>query len=260
MGVTLVAGYGPNKPAAFSDLLSILRNACGTVSELTGWIRLYDDLQVHATIVGLEGKRSGDSISQDNLRSRIGGTGPWPPINIAGLLDFLAGPVSDVSIVVGGFQKNTVNPFDPARTPFERSFDVRRDGLLVAMGWPHTGESFSASLIGVRKYMEKFNVVHKYHVHPHDQDNDLFFVIGEVNAERWQVTPQPEQATIQSAIDRLVVSCRQALAKSQRTMSFRLRELQLVKYERTSLAQTSFARSVSDVDVQTFVGLYDHPA
>jgi hypothetical protein len=261
-GVTLVAGYGSAKPQPFSQLLSDLRTCCAAIPDLTGWIEFYNQAQVHATIVGLEGKRSGDSIVQDNIRSRVGGTGPCPSMNIGGFLDFLGGPVSELAIVVGGFQQGAVNPFDrdPCHKPFQRSFDVRADGLLVAMGWPHSESGFMPSLIGLRKYLETFNIVHKYHLRPQDQDNDFFFVIGEVNAERWHTASQPEREATQKSIDRLVAQCRQALSSCQHRISFALRDFQLVNYAHTSLAGNSFSRRASEVDVDTFLRLYDPPA
>ncbi len=257
-GVTLVAAYGNDKPDQFAQLLSDLKDYCGAATNLADWIHLYSKVQIHATVVGLEGKRYGDSIVQDNMSTRHGGPGPGAPMNFAAMLRFFRSWTSDVPVVVGGFESSVVNPFelDARRTPFLRSFDIRPDGLLVAMGWPYTDGTFMPHLIGLRKYLEAFNIVHKYHVRPQDQDNDLFFVVGEIDASRWESASAADRTSVQHAIDRLVEDCRQRLSKHPYAFSLRTTDLYVVKYLRTSLAEVSFAEQVSATSVSGLVSLY----
>jgi hypothetical protein len=259
-GVTLVAAYGEEKPDQLEQLLSDLAARCRSKIRLAGWIRRYESAQVHATVVGLEGTRCGDSVVQENLRARLGDAGPAPPVNFGAMLEFFASSVSEVPVVVGGFCENDVNPFDPGRAPFQRSFDIRSDGLIVAMGWPHTNAAFTPYLIGLRKYLEAFNLVHKYHVRPQDQDNDLFFVVGEIDAGRWKTASDGERTAAQETINELVTECRQDLSERRFTFSFGPRDLYVVRYRRTSLAEVSFASRVTEIDVRTLFGLYVEPA
>ena len=112
------------------------------------------------------------------------------------------------------------------------------------------------SLIGLRKYVETFNVVHKYHVRPQDQDNDLFFVVGEVDADRWDRSAQTERDTVQDEIDRFVLECRRELSTDRHAFAIAPRDFYLVRYGRTTLADVSFERRIVDVDGATFVSLY----
>ena len=254
-GVTLVAVYGNEKPDQFVQLLSKIEESCKAEESLAGWIRLYKRAQVHATIVGLEGKRNGNSVVQENYSKRVGGDGPWPPINFKALLGYFSSSVSDVQMMVGGLGKESVNPFDHQK-PFQRSFDIRSDGLLVAMGWPRTNGRFTSHLIALRKDLEKFNVVHKYHIQPQAQDNDLFFVIGEVDADRWRSASTKERDHAQKAIDALATECRQILLENRYTFSLRPKDLYVVKYKLTSLESVCSASRVTEIDHNTLLNLY----
>jgi hypothetical protein len=128
------------------------------------------------------------------------------------------------------------------------------------MGWPHTNAAFTPYLIDLRKDLEAFNLVHKYHVWPQDQDNDLFFVVGEIDAGRWKTASDSERTAAQEAINELVTECRQDLSERRFTFSFGPRDLYVVRYRRTSLAEVSFARRVTEIDVRTLLRLYVEPA
>ena len=258
-GVTLVAAYGDDKPDQLAQVLSDLAERCRSAGRLAGWIRPYERAQIHATVVGLEGTRCGDSIHQENLGIRLGDAGPGPPVNFGAMLELFASSAFELPVVVGGFDEHDVNPFDPVRAPFQRSFDIRSDGLIVAMGWPHANGAFTPYLIGFRKYLETFNLVHKYHVRPQDQDNDLFFVIGEIDAERWEAASDDERTSAQEMINELVAECRQHLSERRSTFSLGPRDLSVVAYRRTSLADVSFASRVTEIDVRTLLGLYGVP-
>jgi hypothetical protein len=258
--VTLVATYGEGKPGQLVQLLSNIAECCRSEIRLADWIRPYDNAQIHATVMGMEGTRCGDSVVQENLRARLGDAGTAPPVNFEAMLEFFASSVSEVPVVVGGFRENDANPFDPGRAPFQRSFDIRSDGLIVAMGWPHANAAFTPCLIGLRKHLEAFNLVHKYHVRPQDQDNDLFFVVGEIDAGRWITASDSERTAAQEAINELVTECRRNLSERRFIFSLAPRDLYVVKYRRTSLAEVSFASRVTETDARTLLRLYVEPA
>jgi hypothetical protein len=258
--VTIVAVYGEEKPDQLAQFLSNLAERCRSEIRLAGWIRLYERAQIHATVVGLEGTRCGDSVVQENLRARLGDAGPALPVNFEAMLEYFKSSISEVPVVVGGFRENYINPFDPSRAPFQRSFDIRSDGLIVAMGWPHTNAAFTPYLVGLRKSLEALNLVHKYHIRPQDQDNDLFFVVGEIDAGRWKAASDDERNSAQGAINKLVTECRHDLSERRFTFSLGPRDFYVVRYRCTSLAKVSFARRVTEIDAQTLLGLYSEPA
>jgi hypothetical protein len=107
--------------------------------------------------------------------------------------------------------------------------------------------------------LEAFNLVHKYHVRPQDQDNDLFFVVGEIDAGRWNTASDGERTAAREAINELVTECRRILSKQRFSFSLAPRDLYVVRYRRTSLAEVSFASRVTEIDVRTLLGLYVEP-
>lgn len=255
-GVTLVAAYGNRKPKPFEMLLAELKKRCNATTIYSQWIRLYNDEQVHATIVGLEGDRCGDRVVQKNMQDRLGGIEHAPPMRLEGLVGFLRSPICGFDLAIGGFQKGDVNPFDPERKPYDRSFDIRSDGLIVAMGWPLTGALFMPHLINLRKNLEKFNVVHKYHIRTQDLDNDLFFVLGEIDVDKWKNASDNEREDVQKAIDDLVAQCRLDLSKQRYVFCLSASDLNVVKYRYRSLAEIIYAEQASRIRPATLLNLY----
>ena len=90
----------------------------------------------------------------------------------------------------GGFSADILNPYD-SRPPFERSFTIRPDGLIVAIGWPVFNDVIQPALINFRKGAEHFQIVHKYHAKEADCDNDAFFVMGAVTSKPWESDGKP---------------------------------------------------------------------
>ena len=148
-GVTLVAFYG-DKPAEFAALIADCQQRLHAFAGSA--FRPYAVAQVHATVVGLE--RAADA-------------------DFEGLFHFLREEVRPIQIQIGGFKADRRYPFESrGEHPYRRSFSIQND-VAVAMGWPSSGE-----LDRLRRSMQRFGVVHKYHRMPTDIDNDLFFVLG----------------------------------------------------------------------------------
>ena len=59
------------------------------------------------------------------------------------------------------------------------------------------GKPLAPLLLGLRKYVECFGVVHKWHTSPLSQDNYLLIVVGEVNYKAWDA----DRERIQNALD-----------------------------------------------------------
>jgi hypothetical protein len=175
MQLTLVSHYGP-KLAPFAEKIRLLQSLIA--EQLGRRFEPYTAEQVHGTIIGLEGARFGARIRNENFR-RFRGEERF--INFQGLLDFLrAQPEPDWEVRVGGYDLACDYGFTSAgRHPFLRSFSVRGE-IAVAMGWPHRSGSFVSSLDELRRALQYFGALHKWHQRESDVDNDFFFVLGRV--------------------------------------------------------------------------------
>jgi hypothetical protein len=172
--LTLVSHYGA-KPPAFArlleQLLGILRARLGNN------FHPYTLEQVHGTIVGLEGTRTGAGVRNENLfRLR----GEERPIDFAALLDFVRNKFPTLHIQVGAFPRERDFGFlSQCEHPFFRSSSIR-NGIAVAMGWPMNARRASNALDDVRRAFLQCGVLHKWHQRPDAIDNDFFFVLGRV--------------------------------------------------------------------------------
>lgn len=198
VGVTLVALYGP-KPPRTLELLDVVQ------AELAGAFgdafTAYDVDQVHATVVGLEGYRVGPEILNTNF-TRV--TGERRAMDLKGLFSFLnTTPLLPLRIRIGGFERARTYPFTSRGLhPYVRSFALCGPHA-VTMGWPVGGIAYGGLLGDLRRKCADYNVLHKYHEHPVDSDNDFFFVLGQI--ERDSVSPAHVEA-VQDRVRRLLAA------------------------------------------------------
>ena len=178
MNLTLVAFYG-EKPRPLAQFIE----ACQALvaAQLPRAFRPYALGQVHATIAGLEGLRRGESLLNANYFER----GEQRAMDISGLVAFLrtTGRLP-FRVRIGGFRPERSYGFKSfARHPYERSFELQASNAAVAIGWPVDGQAFPPALDELRRELNQFNVLHKYHVDARSIDNDLFFVLGKAGAQ-----------------------------------------------------------------------------
>jgi hypothetical protein len=174
MQLTLVSHY-LEKPPEFARLLQELQ---ASLSRMLGdSFRSYELAQVHGTIIGLEGVEIGEGIRNENfLRCRH--EEKW--MDFDGLLAFLRTEVAGFSIRIGGFKAADDYGFvSQSQHPFLRSFSLQKE-IAVAMGWPFQGGMISPALNNLRRRLQLFGVLHKWHRRPDDVDNDFFFVLGQI--------------------------------------------------------------------------------
>ena len=178
MNLTLVALYGP-KPQALVDLFSAvqaeIRNQLGDA------FTPYAMDQIHATLVGLEGTRTGEGVLNNNLVN----TERTPrSMDLEGLFRFLFDtPLLPLTIRIGGFSQFAAYPFTSrGQHPYVRSFSLRREEAVV-IGWPAGEHNYPVSLDRLRRRCADYNVLHKYHQCAGDIDNDLFLVLGHLRRD-----------------------------------------------------------------------------
>ncbi len=180
--LTLVALFG-DKKQHYSELWNLLEELQGAIEKILGKenFRRYEEIRVHATIVGLEGYRDGENIWNKTCYEVFG---TYCAMDIAGLLEFVLNgdnPFLPVSIQVGGFKESVVYPFSSqGHAPYFRSFSIQNE-IAVAMGWPVQNNAYTSDIDKLRRSFNQFNVVHKYHNSDKAYDNDFFFVLGNVS-------------------------------------------------------------------------------
>ena len=237
--LTLVSFYG-DKPRDFAGLIARCQQL---VAKTVGSAFIpYDVRQVHATIIGLE-RHHAPAYNANFFKHR----GRNVPMDFSGFLTRLreSGRIP-FEVQLGGFA-NRDYPFTSRdKTPFERSFSVQEDEVVV-MGWPvqvtppdtpaatpatrtKVTRSYPPTLDGLRRAAQNYGILHRYHRAETDADNDLFFRIGLIDAKA--VAPE--------AIDALEKQARKYLS-TQRPLVIRvgLEDIYIAAYDDDRLPVSS---------------------
>jgi hypothetical protein len=200
--LSLVAHYGDKPP----EIDALIRDAQEILQEeLPLAFRKYDIRQVHATLISLEGHRTGNVIINANYtrfcheRRAIDFKKAFKLLAKSDFLPF--------AVRIGGYREHSDYPFTSRGThPYQRSFSIQGD-IAVAMGWPCDGKDYPPVLDRLRRAFNSANILHKYHRTTDDTDNDFYFVLGNIILEN------TSHATLQNAHARMLefLSCRDPL-------------------------------------------------
>jgi hypothetical protein len=194
MELTLVAFHG-SKPEPLAELINLLHSALD--SQLGSAFIGYTIDQVHATIIGLQGRRVRPEILKTNA---VDVNNVSSAINLEGLFLFLQ-EIPPLHIQMGGYSSLNTYPFTSRGLhPYIRSFAIN-DTLAVSMGWPVAGDLYPMTLDSLRRDCKQFNALHKYHRKIDDIDNDFFIVLGHVDPES---VSKEKAASVQSALRQLL--------------------------------------------------------
>lgn len=259
-GVTLVAFYGDRKPDGLLQVIhSINAHLLTELRDVPGLYRPYSDTQIHATLCGMEGARRTDGqIVLDNLNKRTDTDAARSAFDVESFLEFFASASWPLVIQFGGYQEIDSNPYDRVRRPWTRSFELRGDGLAVLMGWAIAAESqlFAPLILGLRKYFEVFGLVHKYHIDPRGQDNDLFLVIGSLDYETWRSKSEQEKTKITVRLLNLQRGIRTSMAVRRIRIPLAREDVSVVKYKRTTLERVEYAENITETTADEVRSLY----
>jgi hypothetical protein len=175
MNLPLVAFFGP-KPEPLRRLVEFLQSAL--YSELGPAFSPYAMEQVHATIIGLEGRRFGAETFNLNTVQALDEAFP---MDLPGLFQFML-ELPPFRIRIGGFTAGDgTYPFSSRGLhPYIRSF-MLKDSLAVMIGWPVAGKSYPMTLDALCRECRRYNVLDKYHQKVDEIDNDFFLVLGRVD-------------------------------------------------------------------------------
>lgn len=176
MQATLVAFYG-EKPRPLAELITFSQQILQT--RLGNAFEPFKLEQVHGTIVGLEGEPCGHKILNRNF-ARIRHQARLMDLNP--LMKFLRTTSRlPIRVRIGNYSKDRVYPFSSrGKHPYFRSFCISGQSALI-VGWPIQKGKYEQSLYSLRREMEQFNVLYRYHETPDSGDNDFFLAIGQVD-------------------------------------------------------------------------------
>jgi hypothetical protein len=197
--VTAIALFGPKPPMLAATIEQCQLQVADVIGDV---FKPYDLRQVHATLLGMtaldEQLHNANLWRHRDRRARM---------DLSGCLQFLR--TSDkipFAVQIAGFQPRSYPFVSRNRTPYERSFSIQGDKVVV-MGWPICGNPLTAApqstaewlqesrlypqtLDELRRAALRFDVLHTYHRQPTDVDNDLYFRIGLIESDRLDAATQ----------------------------------------------------------------------
>lgn len=245
MNLTLAAFYG-EKPRILTDLIQWCQTTIA--SQIPGSFRPYEIGQVHATVVGLEGKRSGDTILNENSGKPEDGKG----MDLARMLaDLQTSELLPFRVRIGGFRLSEDYRFKSAGLhPYIRSFGIQSSEIALAIGWPEKDQQFPNTLDSIRRQFNKRGILHKYHKEEDDVDNDFFFVLGKVD-------PLAESTVTYGALSELIRV--QMTGIEPVRIDVRTEDLSLVAYVNDELplaTSIKFSLESAEAHIDDIIDLY----
>ena len=181
--VSLVAFYG-DKPTNLCRLIDKLQAYLAT-SKLGENFIPYQLEQVHGTIIGCEGLKTDLGIVNKWYGDRRQET---KYMNLTGLIDYLQQQVDlPITIRFGGYDRHTdYNWLSRDRHLYERSWQLQpQDNLTipVLIGWSFQDDKVSLAIDNLRRELQEFNLLHKYHPTSEAIDNDFYLRLGTINTK-----------------------------------------------------------------------------
>jgi len=241
--VSLAALYG-QKPAQIQDYLSSTQRILAT--EFGRAFRPYAMEQVHATIIGLEGRRDSRSsrIINKNFEELVGKPSAMDINRVADLTSSLF--AKPVAVQFGGYDSNAQYGFTSRGVhPYERSFSIQGTTAII-MGWPICYGEDQLTLDRLRRRFLDANALHRYHTDPSVVDNDLYLVVGHV--DRKEVSDDRVFAATSRA--------REFAAQHPIHVSIERSDLSIVSYEETTLHPATSVAYRVPVSADQLAALY----
>ena len=172
--ISAVAFYGP-KTGRLRELLTEVQALIA--EHVGGDFRPYTLEQVHATLIALNGVRAGGTIVNEYLLEHAG---ERREMDLPRVMDILARRfATPLRVRIGGFRPGQAVPFTSRGLHLaERSFSVQGEAFVL-VGWPADSLTGAGRPVDeLRREMNAAGLLHRYHAHPGDVDNDLHMVVG----------------------------------------------------------------------------------
>lgn len=179
--VSLVAFYG-DKPSQLQDLIRQLQQFL-TNHELIGDRFIpYQLEQVHATIIGCEGSIAELGIVNQWFDLRRQET---RYMNLVGLVNYLQQQITlPLTIRFGGFDRATEYNFRSRNEHlYFRSFQLQpteNQAIPIFIGWSWENNRVTLAIDRLRRNLQQFNLLHKYHATDEAIDNDFYLRLGTI--------------------------------------------------------------------------------
>ncbi|MEM7758772.1 MAG: hypothetical protein AAF298_11700 [Cyanobacteria bacterium P01_A01_bin.40] len=181
--VSLVAFYG-HKPPPLINLIQKLQEAIANHSLIQNQFIPYQLKQVHGTIIGCEGivTESGIISHWFHYKRRENRY-----LDFAGLIDYLHNQINfPLTIRLGGYNRQQEYNFHSREQHlYLRSFQLQESAeqtIPVLIGWSWRKELISLEIDNLRRNLQQFNLLHKYHDPPEAVDNDFYLRLGTINS------------------------------------------------------------------------------
>jgi hypothetical protein len=255
--VTLVALYG-HKSADLTEMVATYQEQIAVklgdkqiVDKLDKNFKPYHMAQIHATIIGLEGRIGSPSQNLNFSKHR----NTQKRMDFDGLLTLLrTGSFLPFQIQIGGFQDREYPFVSRGQRPYDRSFSIQND-MAVLMGWPLRGQPltnknesnsiqesriYPLALDDLRRAGQNFNILHAWHRTVADVDNDFYFRIGIIKKA-------PLDPSVKQDLENKI---RQSLSEKALIIEVTLEDLYVASYEDETLPLRSTKLwSISDKKV-----------
>ncbi|MFM2312186.1 MAG: hypothetical protein RLZZ04_1462 [Cyanobacteriota bacterium] len=247
--VSLVAFYG-DKPDAFASLIQKLQTYLANHQLLQAKFIPYQLAQVHGTIIGCEGWKTNAGVINQWFQEKRQET---RYINFAGLINYL-NHQGDLPITIrfAGYDRNTnYNFLSRGQHLYHRSFQLQsadNNTVPVLIGWSWQNYAVTLAIDHLRRDLQQFNLLHKYHATPDDIDNDFYLRLGTINADLTSFE-----------LDAIATEMRNLLeAQAALSIEIQLENLAFVQYQDLALTPaTTRVIPVTEISPQELSGLFD---
>lgn len=175
--VSLVAFYG-DKPPQLVALIQKLQTYLAKGELTKNCFIPYQLEQVHATIIGCEGLKTESGIIDKwfyecRQETRY--------IDILGLTNYLQHQIVPITIRFGGYDRaSNYNFLSRQQHLYFRSFQLQlaqTQTIPVLIGWSWDND-VTLAIDNLRRNLQQFNLLHKYHDSPEAIDNDFYLRLG----------------------------------------------------------------------------------
>jgi hypothetical protein len=249
--VSLVAFYG-DKPEAFASLIQKLQTYLANHQLLQAKFVPYQLVQVHGTIIGCEGWKTNTGVVNQWFQEKRQET---RYIDFAGLINYLNHQIElPIAIRFGGYDRNTNYDFlSRGQHLYHRSFQLQladKNTIPVLIGWSWQNYTVTSEIDNLRRELQQFNLLHKYHETPDAVDNDFYLRLGTIKAD----------LTL-SELEAIAIEIRNLLeAQAALSIPIQLENLAFVQYQDLALTPaTTTAVPVTEMSSQELLGLFDFP-
>jgi hypothetical protein len=241
--ISAVAFYGP-KAGRLRELVAGVQDLIAR--HVGGDFRPYTPEQVHATLIALNGVRDGGTVVNEYMLELAG---LRREMDLPRAMDILARRfATPLPVRIGGFRPDQAAPFTSrGQHPAQRSFSVQ-DRAFVLVGWP------AASIAGngqpldeLRRELNAAGLLHRYHAHPGDVDNDLHMVVGH------------HAGAPAATLDRAAAAVRDMLAGGPADLAIGLSDVTIVAADSHTMAPPLYVSGIP-ADEAIVAGLLDGKA